>query len=334
MSRALTLAAMGLGKVSPNPMVGCVIVAGETIIAEGWHKVFGGPHAEVNAINEVADLSILPQCTAYVNLEPCSHFGKTPPCVDLLISKGLGRVVIGNHDPNPRVAGGGIEKLKKAGIPVTTGVMQEECRYLNRRFFSSMEKFRPYIILKWAQTEDGFIARPDYESRWISGTEARKLVHKWRSEEDAAMVGTNTAHYDNPKLNVRDWKGRDPVRVVIDRRLRLSQELNLFDQSQKTFCYNVHKDQQTRNLTYVKLEWDRFMSHTMDDLTKKGILSVMVEGGATLLQELINSGLWDEIRLFQSPGVFEQGIAAPEFSGHLVEQLPVKDDVLNYYLNK
>ena len=333
MSRALSLAAMGLGKVSPNPMVGCVIVGGESIIAEGWHEIFGGPHAEVNALNNITDQSTLSRSTAYVNLEPCCHSGKTPPCADLLVSKGMGRVVIGTRDPN-LLAAGGIERLKEAGIPVTTGVLEEDCRYLNRRFFSSIEKSRPYIILKWAQTEDGFIARPNYESKWISGTEARKLVHKWRSEEDAILVGSNTAHYDNPRLNVRDWKGRNPKRVVIDRRLRLHQKLNLFDQSQPTFCYNVEENGQDRNLTHIRLGPERFLNLLMNDLAKRGILSVMVEGGATLLQELINGDLWDEIRLFQSPGVFQQGIAAPKFSGHLVDQLAVKDDVLNFYLNK
>ncbi len=333
MSRALGLAAMGLGKVSPNPMVGCVIVSGESIVAEDWHKIYGGPHAEVNAVNQVADPSVLPQCTAYVNLEPCSHFGKTPPCADLLVSKRLRRVVIGATDPNP-LAAGGIKKLEKAGIQVVAGVLQEECDYLNRRFFRSIAKDRPYIILKWAQTEDGFIARPNFESKWISGPEARKLVHKWRSQEDAVMVGTNTAHYDNPRLNVRDWSGRHPVRVVLDRRLRLSRELNLFDQSWLTFCYNLEKNHEIQNLTLVKLEPEGFLPQVMGDLFKRGIHSVMVEGGSTLIQELINDDLWDEIRLFQSPGLFEQGIDAPQFSGYLEDQMAVKDDVLNFYRNK
>ena len=200
MQRALELARLGLGNVSPNPMVGCVIVKDGKIIGEGHHEQYGGPHAEVNAVQAVKDQSLLPQSTAYVTLEPCSHFGKTPPCADLLVRHQVKRVVICNEDPNPLVAGQGIERLRNAGIEVEIGLLREEGRVLNRRFFTAFEKKRPYVILKWAQTTDGFVARENYDSKWISNTYSRQLVHKWRAEEDAILVGTNTARYDNPSL--------------------------------------------------------------------------------------------------------------------------------------
>ncbi len=231
--RTFELAQSGIGQVSPNPRVGAVVVHDEKIIGEGWHKKYGEAHAEVNAIHSVKDQSLLQESTIYVNLEPCSHFGKTPPCADLLIRHQVKKVVVCNNDPNPLVSGQGIAKLLNAGIEVVTGVLETEGRKLNKRFFTFVEKQRPYIILKWAQTVDGFVARENYESKWISNDFSRQLVHQWRSEEDAVLVGTKTAAHDNPKLDVRDWSGRNPVRVVIDRFLRLSATLHLFNKKQK-----------------------------------------------------------------------------------------------------
>ena len=213
MHRALELARNGAGKVSPNPMVGCVIVHNGTIIGEGWHQQFGGPHAEPNAIAAVNNQELLKDATLYVTLEPCAHFGKTPPCAHLIIEKQIPRVVVCNLDPNPLVAGKGIKLLKDAGIEVKTGILAQEGAFLNRRFFTYINHKRPFIILKWAETADGFVARENYDSKWISNALSRKLVHKWRTEEDAILVGKNTALYDNPQLTSRDWEGKNPISV-------------------------------------------------------------------------------------------------------------------------
>ncbi|MDJ1494340.1 bifunctional diaminohydroxyphosphoribosylaminopyrimidine deaminase/5-amino-6-(5-phosphoribosylamino)uracil reductase RibD [Cytophagaceae bacterium DM2B3-1] len=335
MRRALELASLGQGSVSPNPMVGCVIVHNNRIIGEGWHQKYGSWHAEVNAIQSVKekDLVLLPDSTVYVTLEPCAHFGKTPPCSDLLITKKVRRVVIANVDTNPLVGGKGIEKLKNAGIEVTTGILEEEGRWLNRRFFTFIEKNRPYIILKWAQTADRFIARSDYNSRWISNDWSRKLVHRWRGEESAIMVGTTTAQYDNPHLNVRDWTGEDPVRIVIDRHLRLSPSLHLFDQTQPTLCYNLKKDEASDYIQYIKcVSESTFLAEMMADLHQRKIQSVIVEGGSKLLQELILSDLWDEVRVFTSDQTFGTGITAPVFGGILIDKISIKKDQLSVFI--
>ena len=230
MKRALELAAKGFGSVSPNPMVGCVIVHKNKIVAEGWHEKYGGPHAEVNAFKNLSEGIPASECDVYVTLEPCSHYGKTPPCADLIVREKPKRLFIGSLDPNPLVAGQGIERIKKAGIETVHGILDEENKELNKRFFTLFNVKRPYIILKWAQTNDGFIARKNYDSKWISCEESRKLVHQWRGEEDAIMVGKNTALHDNPKLNVRWGNGKDPVRVVLDKDNSLPKSHFLFDQ--------------------------------------------------------------------------------------------------------
>ena len=332
MNRALDLAALGRGSVSPNPMVGAVIVHGDQIIGEGWHRQYGGPHAEVNAITSVGDQSLLSESTIYVTLEPCSHFGKTPPCADLLIEKKLKRVVVANLDSNPLVAGNGIKKLRAAGIEVTTGILDKKARELNARFFTFIEKHRPYIILKWAQTSDGFIARENYDSKWISHELSRQLVHKWRTEEDAIMVGTRTIAHDNPQLNVRDWSGRDPVRVIIDRFLKLDQKLAVFDRKQKTLCYNVLKHDEHDNLHLLRVDEENFIQNVVSDLYKQKIQSLIIEGGTTLLTLFIEAGLWDEVRVFESPRVFHKGIKAPSFEGQLTRRIPVQEDWLNFFL--
>lgn len=328
--RTFDLARLGLGAVSPNPLVGCVIVYQDKIIGEGWHKAYGEAHAEVNAINSVADKHLLPESTVYVSLEPCAHFGKTPPCADLLISYGVKRVVISNVDKNPLVGGKGIQKLKEAGILVTTDVLQEHGAIINKRFFTALQEKRPYIILKWAETSDGFIAKKNYESKWISSKTSRKLVHKWRAEEDAIMVGTNTAHYDNPMLNVREWSGRSPVRVVIDRNLRLSTDLNLFDGKQQTICYNLLMEKDTDKISFVKISEKNFLKSVLTNLYDQNIRSVIVEGGTTLLNLLIEAGLWDEARVFSAPQKFKEGIAAPKISGPFDEKYVEEDRLLVY----
>lgn len=331
MKRAMELAVSGKGHVSPNPLVGCVIVHDNVIIGEGWHKKYGEAHAEVNAMESVQNKSILKESTVYVNLEPCSHFGKTPPCADLLIKHQVKRVVVANLDTNPVVAGDGVKKLRAAGMEVITGILEKEGRELNRRFFTFMEKKRPYIILKWAETLDGFIAHDNYDSKWISNEYSRQLVHKWRSEEDAVLVGTKTVFHDNPELTVRDWTGRNPVRVVLDRFLRLSDKLHIFDRSQRTICYNVLKHEEHANLSLIRLEEADFIKHVLDDLLKQKIQSVIVEGGATTLQLFLDAGLWDEARIFVSDKSFGKGIRAPKLHGNLIAQESVFNDTLRTY---
>lgn len=333
MQRALELAALGTGSVSPNPKVGCVVVCDERIIGEGWHRQYGGAHAEVNAVESVADKTLLPQSTVYVNLEPCSHFGKTPPCADLLIRHGVKRVVIANTDTHPLVGGKGIEKLREAGIDTATGVMEKEGLELNKRFFTFVGKQRPYIILKWAQTADGFLAHANYDSRWISNESSRQLVHRWRSEEDSVLVGTKTASHDNPRLNVRDWSGRNPVRLVIDRFLRLPRSLQLFDAAQPTICYNVLKHEEHPNLLFIRLDEHDFLNQLIGDLYKRNFQSVMVEGGATTLRLFLESGNWDESRIFCSPRSFGSGIEAPLVRGVLGAVQPILSDELKIILH-
>ena len=349
MRRALELATMGRGAVSPNPLVGCVIVherpGGESrIIGEGWHRQYGGPHAEVNAIRSVRpdDEYLLPDATVYVTLEPCAHWGKTPPCADLLIEKRVKRVIICNEDPYPLVDGRGISKLRAAGIDVEIGLLAEEGRYMNRRFFTSVEKQRPHILLKWAETADGFIAETNAaglgEAVKISGELSHRLVHRWRAEEDAIMVGTNTARLDNPRLNVRLWPGRNPVRIIVDKRLELSTELHVFDGSQPTLVYHLAGEvvmphhPRPGEVIYQQLSPDQpFLPQLLTDLHERRIQSVLVEGGTKLLQSFIDAGLWDEMAVFKSPLVLGSGVAAPVIRGRWVATETVGDDELRWF---
>ncbi len=335
MQRAFELATLGLGKVNPNPMVGCVIVYQDKIIGEGWHEQHGKAHAEIQALNKVKDKKNLLESTLYVTLEPCSHHGNTPPCADRIITEKIKRVVIANKDSNPLVSGRGIERMRAAGITVDVGLMEEEGRWLNRRFFTYFEQKRPYVILKWAETADGFIARENFDSKWISNGQSRKLVHKWRSQEDSIMVGTNTALYDNPRLNVREWEGKDPIRLVIDKHLRLPADLNLFDKTQPTICYNLVKNGTEDNLEFVQVVSENVFSFMLNDLYQRNILSVLIEGGSKLLQHIIDAGLWDESRVFQSPQIFENGIAAPDLSGlEAYQKVSSGEDKLITYHNQ
>ncbi|MEO6150328.1 MAG: bifunctional diaminohydroxyphosphoribosylaminopyrimidine deaminase/5-amino-6-(5-phosphoribosylamino)uracil reductase RibD [Mucilaginibacter sp.] len=324
MQRCLQLAELGAGSVSPNPMVGAVIVHEGLIIGEGYHQKYGEAHAEVNAINHVIAnhinyTELLAQAIIYVSLEPCAHHGRTPPCADLIIKHHIPQVVIGCRDPFAQVDGKGIEKLLDAGIEVITGILEAECQWINRRFFTKVQKHRPYIILKWAQTRDGFFAPADKCQYWITGPEARKLVHKWRSEEDAILVGKNTVAIDNPQLNTRYWKGRSPKRVVIDRRLELSKDLHVFDQSVETLVFNDHKTDVEGKTKYIALEdFDRFVpQYILYQLYLQDVQSVIIEGGVYTLNTFIEAGLWDEARIFTGRTDLLNGLRAPEIAGYL-----------------
>ncbi len=310
-------------------MVGCVIVQDDQIIGEAWHKEFGGPHAEVNAVNSVSDKSNIYGSTVYVTLEPCSHHGKTPPCAALLADLNPAKVIIANIDSNPKVAGKGIELLKAAGIEVVTGVLEAEAKALNRRFFTVMDKNRPYVILKWAQTSDGFIAKENYDSKWISNPSSRKLVHKWRAEEDAILIGHNTAKHDNPSLTTRDWKGKHPTRIVIDQSSGLPCDLQLFNQDiAKTYRIVSGHSTDPHIISLPEIT----PSALLTELSEKSISSVIVEGGRHTLQQFIDMELWDEARVFVSETRFKSGIEAPN-----IDQLPHKmedvfgDRLIYYY---
>jgi diaminohydroxyphosphoribosylaminopyrimidine deaminase/5-amino-6-(5-phosphoribosylamino)uracil reductase len=340
MQRCIELALNGAGAVSPNPLVGAVVVHNGTIIGEGWHKSYGGPHAEVNAIEAVRDKSLLPQSTLYVNLEPCSHQGKTPPCADLIIRHQLKKVVIGMVDPFEKVAGSGIKKLQEAGIDVEANILRSACEELNRRFVTFVLRKRPYILLKWAQTADGFIApkttaisAAEYESRrHITGPIVQKLVHKWRAEEDAILVGTHTALADNPSLDVRAWKGRSPIRISIDRRLQFLTTLHILDGSAKTVIFTETKQSQEGNTTFIPIDFTRDISHQIiQHLYDLRIQSLIVEGGTRTLETFIRQGVWDEAQVFISQKILHEGVKAPLFTGTLTQQYMIDGNQLHVY---
>jgi diaminohydroxyphosphoribosylaminopyrimidine deaminase / 5-amino-6-(5-phosphoribosylamino)uracil reductase len=340
MRRCLELAAFGMGKVSPNPMVGAVVVHNGKIIGEGYHEKYGKAHAEVNAINRVIETyanygEILRQSTIYVSLEPCAHYGKTPPCADLIIKYRISTVVIGCRDPFDQVDGKGIEKLTDAGIKVITGVLEEDCKWLNRRFFTRVQKHRPYIILKWAQTRDGFFAPADGSQFWITGTESRKLVHQWRSEEDAILIGKKTAAIDNPQLNVRYGDGKNPKRVVIDRRLELDPALNIFDGSVETLIFNERITDINGKNKYIALEdFDRFVpQYILYQLYLQDVQSLIIEGGANTLTQFIETGLWDEARVFTGEVNLIDGIKAPNIKGTMASEFLAGKDKLKILYN-
>ena len=300
MQRCLELAVLGAGHVAPNPMVGAVLVHHGRIIGEGYHQQYGGPHAEVNCINSVteADKSLISQSVMYVSLEPCAHYGKTPPCADLLIRHKIPLVVVGCRDPFPEVDGKGIEKMRAVGIDVIVGVCEEDARELNKRFFTYHTAFRPYIILKWAQTADGFIAGIPGERLLISNTLSNRFVHRWRSEEAAILVGTNTAMQDDPQLNTRYWSGPDPIRLVVDIDLRLPKSLQLFNDGSKTIVINAIRQGEKNGIQYIQIDRKKeLVQQILQSLHQLRINSVLVEGGAVLLQSFIDSGYWDEARV-------------------------------------
>jgi diaminohydroxyphosphoribosylaminopyrimidine deaminase/5-amino-6-(5-phosphoribosylamino)uracil reductase len=338
MKFALQLAEKGRGMVAPNPMVGCVIVKNDESIAEGYHQKYGGPHAEVNAINSLPIDFDFTDCTLYVNLEPCSHHGKTPPCSDLIISKKFKRVVVGNLDTNPLVAGKGIQKLKDAGIGVSSGVINSEARELNKRFFWYHEKKQPYVILKWAETKDGFISREPLpaskEDNWITCTESKELVHKWRAEEQSILVGTNTVVVDDPELTARLVEGNNPVRIVIDRELKLPTFSKVFSSEGKVLVVTEKDKLNTSNITYCKINFDRdFVNTLLNTLFELSIQSVIIEGGSKLLNSFIVAGAWNEARIFVGTKEFINGIKAPVFNKANAEELAIGADKL-YIIKK
>lgn len=328
MKRCIELATLGLGNTSPNPMVGSVVVHHGKIIGEGYHRLYGEPHAEVNAVNAVQDKSLLKDSTLYVNLEPCSHYGKTPPCAEMIVRLQIPRVVMGTYDPNPLVSGKGVEILRKSGCEVLTGVLEKECEELNKRFFTFQRLQRPYIILKWAETADGLIDKlrsQDEKPEWISNEASKILVHKWRSEEQAIMIGTNTAMMDNPQLNVREWRGKDPLRIVLDDHLRLPQNLKVFDGKSKTIVYTLAEAETIlHNVEFIKVpEGADKLSFIFNHLYQNKILSVIVEGGAKLAGSIIERNLWDEARVFIGSTYFHEGVKAP----HLYQQPVMETDI-------
>jgi diaminohydroxyphosphoribosylaminopyrimidine deaminase/5-amino-6-(5-phosphoribosylamino)uracil reductase len=347
MKRCLQLAELASGDVAPNPMVGSVLVYEDRIIGEGYHKIYGKAHAEVNCIASVKedDQHFIPQSTLYVSLEPCAHFGKTPPCADLIIDKKIPRVVVGCRDPFVEVNGKGIEKLRAAGVEVVLGVLEEECLSLNKRFFLFHTEHRPYITLKWAQTADGKIANEDYSRVFISNEYTKRLVHRMRSEEMAIVVGTNTALFDDPSLTTRHWPGKNPVRVVVDMNLRLPSSLKLFNGEIPTIVFNLHQHTlpfeklsasqlNEINVGYYQITEDvSLVDQMLNGLYRLGIQSVLVEGGTQLLQSFIDEGLWNEAKIITNESLaIGSGLPAPVLrSGKLICTETLLSDTIRTY---
>lgn len=316
MLECLELAKQAFGATRSNPMVGALLVHNGEIVSRGYHQHYGEAHAEVNAISALANKEILAHTKLVVNLEPCCHFGKTGPCADLVIASGIKQIVIGALDPNPLVAGKGINKLKDAGCQVKVGVLEVECRELNKRFYTFHQKQRPWTMLKWAQTQDGFIAKSNSQQEWISSQSARTLVHRWRSEEMAILIGANTARIDNPQLTVRLTEGQSPLRIVLDKELSLPASLNVFDGTAKTLLFSERSVPSDGAREVVTLPFDNLLVNSISrELHARKIVSLIVEGGTKTLQRWIDSNLWDEARIFVSPKTFGQGIRAPKLEG-------------------
>jgi diaminohydroxyphosphoribosylaminopyrimidine deaminase/5-amino-6-(5-phosphoribosylamino)uracil reductase len=340
MLRCIELAEMGLGHTAPNPLVGCVIIHKEKIIGEGFHQQFGEAHAEVNAINSIKNKELLNNSTLYVTLEPCSHFGKTPPCADLIVKSGIPRVVIASQDPFPKVAGKGIEILKNAGVNVQTGVLKKEYEFVNRRFFTFFKKQRPYIILKWAQTKDGFIdvERTDDSSKitWITNETCRTLVHKWRSEEQAILIGSNTAINDNPELTVRSWTGKNPLRIVIDKNNCLPKNLKVFNDKAPTIIISekFNEKNSEKNIETLVISFnDNLVEGILNELYNRNIQSVIIEGGAQTLNSFICKNLWDEARVFTGDITFDKGLSAPIINKEPFSSEMILDSKLEIFKN-
>jgi diaminohydroxyphosphoribosylaminopyrimidine deaminase/5-amino-6-(5-phosphoribosylamino)uracil reductase len=339
MKRCIELAQKGEGKVAPNPMVGCVIVNNDKIIGEGYHEKYGEAHAEVNAINSVKDKELLKSSTLYVSLEPCAHFGKTPPCADLIIANNIPSVVIGTMDTFSEVSGKGIQKLLSAGVAVKTGILDKECRELNIRFFTFHEKQRPYIILKWAQTTDGYIdiiRNEDGQEKALKITNeaSLKLSHTWRSQEQAIIVGKRTAVFDNPQLTVRNIEGKNPLRIAIDRNLTIPKNYFLLDGTTPTLIFTSSDSKQETNLEYIHLNFDEeLLPQILHVLHEKNIQSLIVEGGTKLINTFIHHGIWDEARVFISSKRIDTGVNAPVLELKPEEKQDIDGDILLLYKN-
>jgi diaminohydroxyphosphoribosylaminopyrimidine deaminase/5-amino-6-(5-phosphoribosylamino)uracil reductase len=337
MQRCIDLARLGSGRVAPNPMVGAVIVHENRIIGEGYHQKFGEPHAEVHAIASVENKSLLKDSTLYVSLEPCSHFGKTPPCSDLIIQNEIKKVVIGTKDTHLKVNGGGIDRLKKAGIELNVGVLDQECRELNKRFFTFHERQRPYVILKWAQSADGFLDKlrtPEEKGvHWLSSPETKILVHKWRSEEQSIMVGRKTVQNDNPSLTVREYSGNNPIRIIIDAQLQIQENLNIFSSDAQTLVFNRVKNDSKENIEWIKLN-ETSVETILYELYKRNITSVFVEGGSRTLHYFIFGNVWDEARVIVGNSKLHEGTRAPFISKVPNKAIPFSTDMIYYYTRK
>ena len=335
LKKCLDLARKGFPENTPNPMVGSVIVYKDEIIGKGYHEKYGSHHAEVNAINNVKDKSLLSQSTIYVNLEPCSHFGKTPPCADLIIKHKIAKVVVGCVDTSSKVSGKGIQRMRNTGIEVVTGVLNEESRDLNKRFFTFQEKKRPYIILKWAESKDGFIAPLNQkEPLWMTSEESKKLVHKWRSEEDSILIGRITAEKDNPSLTVREVNGNNPTRIVIDKNLKLSEHLNLFNSESDTIIFNEITSDRSSNNNYIKINFNELINNILRVLYQQNIQSLIIEGGTKTLQSFIDKNLWDEARVFYTSSELSEGVCSPNIEGEIISSKEIDTDLLEIIIPK
>ena len=330
MQICIDLALKGFPLAFPNPMVGCVIVHNDSIIGQGYHKQCGSHHAEVNAIASIENKELLEQSTLYVSLEPCAHFGKTPPCADLIVKSKIPRVVIGSLDTFSKVNGKGIQLLKEAGIDVVTNILEKECRAINNRFFTFHEKKRPYVILKWAQTSDGFIAPLNQkEPLWISSPESKKLVHQWRSQEQAILVGRKTAELDNPLLTTREVEGKNPIRIVLDRELSLIKDLLIFNDDAPTLVVNDKLSSEN----HIKVDFDNLAPSLLKELHSRNIQSIIIEGGAQTLNTFIEAKVWDEARVFTSKKKLEKGIQSPLIQSVINHSEIIGNDKLTYYIN-
>ncbi len=339
MYRCIELAKQALGSVAPNPMVGALVVHKNNIIGEGFHKGFGYAHAEADAIESVRDKSLLKKSELYVNLEPCSHQGKTPACTGLILKHKIPKVFIGTPDPNSLVAGKGIHVLKNNGVDISAGMIEHSCIELNKRYFMHHIHNRPFVILKWAQTADGFIdvirkSGQPVGPNWISNESSRILVHKWRSEEQAIMVGTNTVKSDDPMLNTREWHGNNPLRIILDRYLELTKNYKIFKSEIKTLIINEKRSYQEKNFEYIRLEFnEKLLQEIMHELFIRNIQSVIIEGGKMLIDSFLKANLWDEARIITGNKVFRQGVHAPVIRSTAVFTETIRDDQLTIYKN-
>lgn len=336
--RCLQIAKNGIGFTRPNPSVGAVIVVNDEIIGEGFTSPYGGNHAEVNAVNSVKDVTVLNQAIIYVTLEPCSHVGKTPPCADLIVKHQFKKVVIGCVDTNSLVAGKGIERLKNAGIEVVVGVLEKECLEHHKRFFTVQNKNRPYIILKWAETKNGFIAPLEKDVQkpvWISSVYSQQLVHKWRSEEHAVLVGANTVLDDDPSLTVRSWQGEHPIRIVLDKSLRIPNSATIFNAEVKTIVLTQSESRTSKeHVIYEAIDFSKNVAEEICMvLQKHHIQSVIIEGGAKTLQTFIDTSLWDEARVFIGDVAFDDGVKAPDLFAQISSEEKIINDTLRIYYN-
>lgn len=326
MQRCIELARLGAGAVSPNPMVGALVWHNGEIIGEGFHRQYGQAHAEVNAVAAVRDRERLAEATLYVSLEPCNHYGKTPPCTHLILQSGIRKVVVGSQDPHSKVDGAGLRHLREHGVELFTGVLEKECMDLNKRFFTYHARKRPYVILKWAETEDGYMGKDPGQvsagefqaSRQLSGLSAMQYLHRWRSEEDAILVGANTALYDNPQLNVRHWTGKNPLRVLLAERPLTQAQLHMLEDAAPTLLFGAGPHEPlNEGVTRITPLTDVY-KQVLDELHTRACLSLLVEGGAKTLQQFIDRGYWDEARIIRTPKYYANGIKAPRIGGHLM----------------